>query len=196
MTFDELVAEVYLVTGRSDLVLETKSAVRAATIKAHQTDYYSKDIYETGVVFTTPSYKQSLDYVSLISNFRTLKYLRRVDNALDDKGIYFRIITPDEVLDSYGIGRTDIAYVAGRVLEIRSSVPFSNALLGAYVNPIVREGAYSSWVAEQFPYFIIREAARVLFRVLGQPEESNGQAQLLVEELSILRMSALSDVGY
>ena len=49
MTFDELVAEVYLLTARGDLTAETQSAVKAATLKAHKSDFFSKDIFETGV---------------------------------------------------------------------------------------------------------------------------------------------------
>ena len=196
MTFDELVAEVYLITNRSDLVGETKSAVKAATLKAHKSDFYSKDIFEVGVEFTTAEFRQSFDYVTLLSNFRAFSYLRRVEDELDDTGTFFDIITPLELLDEYGKGRTDIAYVAGRVLEIRSSVTFSKALLGAYVLPIVRENAYLSWVAEQFPFAIVYEAARVLFKSIGYDEQSAAITRLVAEEYNLLKLSALSDVGY
>lgn len=196
MTFDELLEEVYLITARRDLVAETKSAIKAATLKAHKSDFYSKDIHETGIEFDTADFRQSLDYISLISNFRSLKYLRRVEDENDDVGNFFDIITPEETIDSYGLNRADIAYVAGRVLEIRSSVTFSKALLGAYVLPIVREGAYTSWVAEQFPFVIIYEAARVLFKAIGYDEQSATFTQLVAEEFNLLKLSALSDVGY
>lgn len=196
MTFDELLEEVYLITARRDLVAETKSAIKAATLKAHKSDFYSKDIHETGIEFDTADFRQSLDYISLISNFRALKYLRRVEDENDDTGTFFDIITPEELLDSYGIGRTDIAYVAGRVLEIRSSVEFSKALLGAYVLPVIREGAYTSWVAEQFPFVIIYESARVLFKAIGYDEQSATFTQLVAEEFNLLKLSALSDIGY
>lgn len=196
MTFAELQEEIFLITNRRDLLAETKSALKAATLKAHQTDFYSKDIHETGVEFTTDLFRQSLDYVTLIPNFRSLKYLRRVKDENDDAGTFFNIIAPEELLDAYGTGRTDIAYVAGRVLEIRSSVKFTKLLLGAYVLPVVREEAYISWVAEQHPFFIIHEAARKVFKMIGQIEESNAQGRLVAEEFELLKMSALSDVGY
>lgn len=196
MNFDELVEEVYVLTNRRDLVAETKSAIKAATLKAHRSDFYSKDIFETGVEFETSEFRQSLDYVSLLSNFRAFKYLRRVEDENDDVGAFFEIISPDEVLDSYGCNKTDIAYVAGRVLEIRASVNFSKVLLGAYVLPIVREGAYNSWVAEQNPFVIIYEAARVVFKAIGYDEQSAAFTQLVAEEFNLLKMSALSDVGY
>ena len=196
MTFDELVEEVFLITDRRDLKVETESAVKAATLKAHRSDFYSKDIHEQGVEFNVADFRQSLDYILLISNFRSLKYLKRVDDENDDVGKFLEIITPENTLDSYGINKIDIAYVAGRVLEIRSSVEFSKMLLGAYVLPIVREGAYDSWVAEQNPFVIIYEAARVIFKSIGYDEQSATFTQLVAEEFNLLRMSALSDVGY
>ncbi len=196
MTFDELLTAVYEQTSRADLVEQTKNAVKAATLKAHRTDFYSKDIFETGIQFPSEEFSQSLDYIDLISNFRALKYLRRVDSATDEEGTFFEIITTDEILDTYGVNRTDIAYVAGRVLEIRASIGFQFALLGAYVLPIVTEQGFSSWIAEQHPYAIVYEAARIVFKPLGQAEEARGMRELVAEEYTILKMSALSDVGY
>ena len=51
-TFTELCNDVYTMTKRPDLVAETKLAVKAATLKAHQSDFYPKDIYETGIQFS------------------------------------------------------------------------------------------------------------------------------------------------
>lgn len=196
MDFNELKEEVFIITNRRDLVAETESAIRAATLKAHKSDFFSKDIFETGVEFTGADFRQSLDYVSLFSNFRAFKYLRRVEDENDDIGKFFDIITPEEILDSYGTNRTDIAYVAGRVLEIRASVEFSKMLLGAYVYPIVRQGAYLSWVAEQAPFAIIHEAARRVFRSIGKLEESNAQKEFVIEEYAELKLSAVTDIGY
>ena len=46
MTLAELIAEVYLLTNRPDRVAMTTSAVKAATLKAHKSDFFSKDIHE------------------------------------------------------------------------------------------------------------------------------------------------------
>jgi len=196
MTFAELLAEVYTLTNRPDLVAETKSAVKAATLKAHMTDFYSKDIFETGVEFLHPNYRQSLDVISLIPNFRTIKYIRRVEDEFDDAGTFLDIISPDELLDSYGLGRKDIAYIAGRMLEIRASVEFSKALAGCYVLPIVTEDGYSSWVASLYPHAIIKEATRVIFKTIGYDEQSATYERLVAEEYVLLKASAVTDIGY
>jgi hypothetical protein len=197
MNFSELLAEVYLITNRPDRVNETKSAIKAATLKMHQTDFYSKDIFEQGISWPSADFRQSLDYISLISNWRALKYIRRVENGTDDDTTnFFQIITPEEVVNSYGKMRKDVAYVAGRVMEIRSAVSFQYALLGCYVNPIVREEAYSSWVAEMYPYTIIHEAARMIFKLTGQLDEAAGQREFVAECLTTMKNSCLTDVGY
>lgn len=196
MTLQELIDEVYVLTSRPDLVAETKSAIKAATLKAHQSDFYSKDIYETGVEFAVPSCRQSLDYISLVSNFRALKYFRQVSDRYDDLGTTIEVITPDEIFTAYGVQRTNIAYVAGRVLEIRTATELSKALMGCYVLPNVTDRGYLSWVAEQYPYAIIYEAARVVFKAIGYDEQSNSFERLVAEQYRSLRAASLTDVGY
>ena len=109
MTFDEIAAEVKVITNRPDLVAETASAIKAATLKAHQSDFYSKDIYETGMQFPDYSYRQSLDYISLFANFRAIKYVRIVRDEYDTCGIPIEIIKVEELFDAYGHQRTNIA---------------------------------------------------------------------------------------
>ena len=194
--FDQMLADVYEITNRPDLVGETTAAVKAATLKAHHSDFYSKDIHEEAFSFPAASYRQSFDYIQAVDNFRSFKYARKADDACDDAGVFFCIITPEESLDSYGRNRTDVAYVAGRVLEMRSSTKFDRFLLGCYIHPIVRTGAYCSWIAMQYPYAIIYEACRVVFKAIGKSEESAQMTGLVAEEYGLLKLSNIQDVGY
>ena len=196
LLFQQMLDDVYEITNRPDLIGETKAAVKAATLKAHHSDFFSKDIHEEGFVFPGLGYKQSFDYIQAVDNFRAFKYARKAEDACDDAGIFFEIITPEEVLDSYGRNRCDIAYVAGRVLEMRSSTEFDRFLLGCYVHPIVREGAYCSWVAMQYPYAVIYEAARIVFKAIGKVDESSQMTSLVAEEYALLKLSNIQDVGY
>jgi hypothetical protein len=70
--FTALLADVYDITKRSDLVAETTLAVRAATLKLHQSDFYPKDLSEAKVQFASSAYFQSLAYSSLFPRFRNL----------------------------------------------------------------------------------------------------------------------------
>jgi len=196
MTFAELLTEVYNLTARDDLVELTKTAIKSATLKAHQTDFYSKDIYETQIHWDEKEYRKSLDYISKIPNYRALKYMRQFDLATNNAGKFIHLITTEEILDEWNRERTDICYVAGRVIEINSSTEFDTILIGCYVSPIVVEADYSSWVADLYPYAIVHEAARVVFGSIAQVDERNAQAQFVAEQYVELKINAVTDQGY
>jgi hypothetical protein len=196
MNFQELVDEVYLLTNRPDMIGQTQSAIKAATLKAHHLDFFSKDIYEDSIKFDSPHFRQQWDYINTISNYRALKYFRKSTDACDTGGAFIKVITPEELLNAYGCEQTDIAYVAGRCLEIKSSTEFQYAYIAAYVHPIVAPSTdYCSWVAEFYPYAIVYEAARVIFKTIGFDEESAQYNSLVLEEYALLKLSALPDVG-
>lgn len=196
MTFTELLTEIYAITGRSDLESMTKSAVKAATLKAHQTDFYSKDIYETPVQFDSTTYTHSLDIISLIPNYRALKYIRKYTVSDASSGDFISVITPEEVLDKYNRELTDVCYVAGRNIEIKSSTEFNTILVGCYVAPIVVEATYSSWIAELYPYAIVHEAARFIFGAIAMDTEKKSQESMVAEAYLQLKTNALADIGY
>ena len=79
--FTDLCDDVYTITNRPDLINETKLAVKAATLKIHQSDYYYRDLIEQGIAFLTSDYIQQFDIYSLFPNYRALKYIRRYDNS-------------------------------------------------------------------------------------------------------------------
>lgn len=170
MNLTELQQEVYSITNRSDLVAETLTAVRQSTLALHQADFYWKDIYETGISFTTSDYTQELTYRPIIPLFRALKYLRKADSS-GTPGAFFTVVQPESVLDNYSIERTDVCYAAGASIEIKSSTRFQYALLGCYLNPNVSVSGFNSWIAIDHPYAIVYEAAEKVFKMIGKTEE-------------------------
>lgn len=194
--FEQFVNNVISITGRPDLIVDIKLAIRNATLKMHQSDFYPKDIFETGVDLEQSRYIHSFDYTSVAPNMRAVSYFRRVSDSSDQEGTFLTIITPQEILDSYNRNRNDIAYLAGRILEIRSLVSFRYGIFGCYVNPIVTEEKYSSWIAEQFPYLIEHEAARVIFKQTGYDEQAAESNRLVQEGVSLLKLSSIQAVGY
>ena len=195
MTFAELLAEIYNITIRPDLIDLTKTAVKAATLKAHQTDFYSKDIFEQTYIFGSTDYTQSFDVITEIPNYRALKYMRLVDSS-GEAAQFITVLTTDEILDMWGRERTDVAYVAGRIIQIKSSTEFNTVIIGSYILPIVVEANYSSWIADLYPYAIIHEAARVVFASIAMDAEKNSQKELVAEQYAELKINAVSDVGY
>ena len=196
MILSELIQEVYNLTGRPDRVAETASAIAAATLKAHQSDYYYKDLLEVGVNFGVSDFLQSLAYRDLIPRWRALKYLRKYDNTSGTPGIELDIIVPENVFDKFKIQKTDICYVAGAFVQLNSSTQEQYYLLGCYVNPDITSTGYTSWVALDHPYAIIFDAAATVFKAIGKDEETAAYRTLVQEQIAMLKTSNIVAIGY
>jgi hypothetical protein len=196
MTLAELIAEVYTITGRSDRVAETLSAVKSATLKAHQSDYYYKDIFETGLDFGYTAYIQSLDYRAIIPRWRALKYIRKYDPDTSTPGKFLELIVPENVLDLYAVQKTDICYAAGAYIQIKTSTEQRYYLLGCYLNPDITETGFNSWVALDHPYCIVFDAAATVFKAIGKDEEAAAYRTLVAEQLTMLRTANILATGF
>lgn len=188
MTLAELIAEVYIATNRPDLVNETASAVKRSTLKMHQSDFYPKDIYETAIEWVTPAYVQSLEYGTIIPRWRAFKFLRKFDAATNEAGAFFNLILPEQVLDNYGVQKEDICYLAGSMLEIKSSTQDSHMLVGCYRHPDITTSGYNSWIANDHPYLIIADAARSICNQIGWAEQETKMRAEVAELFPALKM--------
>ena len=195
MDFATLQTEVYQITGRSDLTAETKSAIKSATLKCHQVDYFPKDIKEVQVNIPSPDYTVQIDLMSLDTLFRSIKYIRKYDVAEGEASDFFEILTPEELLDSYGLERTNVAYLAGTNINIKSSTKDSDMILGYYALPDITDAGFSSWVADQYPYAIIYEASRIVFTSISMPEEARNMARLFAEQIELIHRYSIVDIG-
>ena len=196
MTFTELCAEVYNLTGRPDRVAETESAVKSATLKAHQSDYYYKDIFESGIAFQSSDYLQNLDYRALLPRWRALKYLRKYNNSSSKPGKELDIVVPENIFDEYKSQKQDICYVAGAYIQINSSTQEQYYLLGCYLNPDITSATFNSWVALDHPYAIIFDAAATVFKAIGKDEEAAAYRTLVAEQLMIIKSSNIVATGF
>lgn len=197
MTLAELIAEVYTITNRPDLVAQTLTAVRSATLKIHQSDYYYKDIFETGVQFINSLYLQQIEYRVLVPRWRALKYIRKTDITGYSDGPILEVLgIPEMVEDAYKINRNDVCYVAGEVVQIRSSTQLQYVILGCYRNPDITQSGFNSWVALDHPYAIVFEAASTVFKMIGDTDQFAAYTNLAQQQLVEVRMSNIQGIGY
>lgn len=190
--------EVYAITNRPDRAVETAMAIRSATLKAHQSDYYYKDIFEVGVSFDAASFVQNLDYRSLIPRWRAIKYLRKIDITVTPPllGIELTLLLPDQIFDNYKIQKEDVYYVAGAFVQINSSTEDITFLLGCYLNPDITDTGYDSWVSKDHPYAIVFDAAATVFKAIGKDEEAAAYKKLVEEQIAMLKLSNVLAEGY
>ena len=195
-TFAELVADVKVLTNRPDLDSEIKLAVKAATLKAHHTDYYPKDLFETAIQWSPVAYTQSLEYRSLIPRYRAFKFLRKLDSTGLLPGVFFKVITPEESLDAYYVDKENVCYLAGEALEIKSSTEDEFMIFGCYLHPDITESTYNSWIALDHPYCIEYEATSKIFKQIGYDEQATMMNKEVMEQFMLLRNSEILAQGY
>jgi len=196
MTLAELIQEVYTLTGRPDLVDRTASAVRSATLKMHQKDFWYKDLFETGISFSASEYFQQFAYRTLLPRWRAVKYIREYDATFSTPGKFFELVPPAKVVDEYGLSRENIFYIAGEEVDIRSSTPFQYCLLGCYLNPDITDAGYNSWIALDHPYAIVYEAAATVFKGIGKDDESAQMREIVKEQVEMLTADSVQPEGY
>jgi hypothetical protein len=191
--FNTIVNEVFTITNRPDLVKETQLAVKSATLQLHRSEFFYKDLLETALQFDASNYLQSIDYRSLFPRYRSLEYLRKYDPT-QGVGGFIDIITPAEILDSYGVQKNNIAYVAGSLIQVRASENLQYVLIGLYQNPDVSPDTYKSWIADEALYAIVYKAASILFgTVLGDiARQNSNDAMANVEFLEVKNSNIMS----
>jgi len=188
MTYTSLLQDVYDITKRPDLTAETAIGVKSAVLQLHQADFYTKDIFETGISFPTSDYTQQLDYKTLLPRWRQMKYLRKYDAVGLAAGKELDPVAIEKVLDSYKIERTDIYYLAGSVYQIKSSTQEQYYLLGAYLFPDTSPTTFTSWIADEYPFAVAFRAASIVFKMIGRLDtatDMDKQAAIFAAEIAI-----------
>lgn len=195
MNFNELITEVKNLTRRPDLDERIQSAVRAATLKVHHRDFFYKDLYEQSVEFGVEYQIQNFQPTDIFPNFRKAKYIRLWVGDVD--GYAGKFLTPIHIensVDAYNLDKVDVFYMAGQLLQIRTAAPIKRVLFGAYLHPtITPASAYCSWIANEYPFAIIYEAARSVFKSIGKDNESAEMNRLALEEAQILLISGVDE---
>ena len=196
-SFASVVSDVMALTNRPDLVNETNLAVQAATLKAHQFDDWIKDFNEYSIAFTTSDYFQSLDYKSVIPLWRKPRYMRKYDNTAITGGPtdFLEYIPPEKVIDEYGYNRTNIFYVAGNQIQIRTDSPYQYFLVGCYVNPDITVAGYDSWIANDHKFAIVYEAVAIILKTVGMDEQVVTYRDMVDEQMRLLTQHAVTGLG-
>jgi hypothetical protein len=196
MTFDELCTEVQIIVKRPDLAERIQSAVRAATEKLHSLDFYYRDLIEVPVEFDREFCIQNFIPKEIVPRFRKAKYIRFWNGGVDGAaGVFLKAIQIEDAIDSYGYEKVNVFYMAGNMLQIRTNPAVLRVLFGAYIYPTVTPVAsYSSWIAEDYPWGIVYEASRTIFRSISMAEEAASYERLTAEIVSEMKTSCVDDI--
>lgn len=183
----DILGEVYKITSRSDLVEETKLAIRQATLAAHRCEKFRRDIFEGLITPGKPldgSAIYQLDLDTYFPSYRAFKYLRPYDSVGASASRILiatdAFLEPDAILDEYGEAKVNVAYVAGSNVNIRLEAAYDSFLTGYYRNPVISpDDSYESWIARLHPEVIIIHASMNIYNDIGMEEAGNKLKDML-----------------
>lgn len=182
--FTDMLNDVYSITNRPDLVAESKLAIKQATMAAHRSEHYKRDLVDGQQVAVSAAISNwQLSISALFPRWRQFSYLRpyTVLTGSLSKIVIGRnqFLDPDGILDDYLEEKTNVAYIAGDNLNVRLESAYDGLLISYYQNPDTNEASYTSWVATDFPGVIQIDAARRVFGMIGYEEAAARLTQLL-----------------
>lgn len=189
VTLNDMLAAVYDITKRPELVTITKSAIKRATIRAHSVDFFPRD--RSSVVFSfTPTTDGSF---TDIPGLYTAAPLYRIGELLQCEDLVTQrptenleyIVGIDEFWDENNQRRTSVFTQVGESLRCSFAAATGRARLWYYVMPDTSDSSYSSWIADRHTEEVAQWAAGIVWLRTGLQEQAQG-ADLQVQSFKDL----------
>ena len=171
-TFAELQALVEEQTRRPEIPSITKAAIRTATLRAHHTDFFPKDV-AIGTLTYVPNSAIFRDFTNISASFtrlRTLKTVQGLDSVAMTPVEMFEYREVDDAYDADGNRRPSIYNLIGDTLRVYPQLQTGLLQTTYYQNPNTSETALTSWIADTYPDELAAWAAAIVFARTGFAE--------------------------
>lgn len=173
-TFADMQALVREITKRQELVGIIDGAIRMATIRAHNVDFFKRDRAIKPLTYSIPPSESVWVDIANISTalprLRAFEKVYSVDQAT---------LTPVEELtltnqffDQTNTLKWHVFDLIGDTLRVRAQRVTGRFDVYYYQNPDVTSAAYFSWIANEFPEEVAYWAAGIVWARTGNVEQA------------------------
>lgn len=185
MNFTELQAEVVLWTKRPDLVAATRSAIRQATLFAHRSDNYWRDLND-GILVPISAAEGVILAEDYLPRLRSIASIYPYDSASNTHTAELENIAIDCLRDEYNVRKVNWFYGTAQGIRYNVSQLLPTLRIGYYRNPDVNPETFDSWIATIYPDVIVKWAVSLMFKTMGHTDEAAQElqvAQAMLQEL-------------
>jgi hypothetical protein len=172
-TFAEMETLVVGQTRRPEVTAVTQAAIRTATLRAHHTDFFTRDL-ATGTLTYTPSssarFYDFTDISTTLVRMRAFQLMQSVDAATLIPSENFEYRELQDLYDSDNVLRTSMYTMIGDTLRVYPASATGRLDAYYYRNPVTTEVGYSSWIANEYPDELAMWAAAIVFARTGFAE--------------------------
>ena len=175
-TYAELETLVLEQTRRPEVPAVTSAAIRTATLRAHHTDFFVRDLSLATLSYTPSSSSFLYDFPTvsgtLVRN-RAIQLLQCVDptTALPTENLGYREL--QDLYDADNNRRPSVYTLIGDTLRIYPQSATGRLDVYYYQNPVTDSLSYSSWIADSYPDELAMWAAAIVFARTGFTEMAN-----------------------
>jgi len=172
-TLADLEALVIAQTRRPEVPEITQAAIRAATLRAHHVDFFTRDLTQANLIYTPVSSAQFYDFPAIsatLLRLRTIQQLESVDTTTlaTTEILGYRELT--DLYDKDNVRRPSIYTMIGDTLRVYPLSVTGQFVAYYYQNPATASLTYSSWIADTYPDELAMWAAAIVFVRTGFAE--------------------------
>lgn len=176
-SFAQMTDLVVAETRRPELGSVTTAAIKSATLRAHHTDFFPRDLVgDSTQTFSPNSSAYFYDFPNVSTLFprcRSIQFVQMLDtvNFRPVEKLEYR--NTNDNYDENGDRRPSIYNLIGDTLRILPQDPTGRIEVFYYQNPNLIELQYSSWIADTYPEELAKWAAGIVFARTGYLEQAN-----------------------
>lgn len=169
-TFAELRDLTMALTRRPELTDLTDSAIRTATLRAHHTDFFRRDLALSPVSYTVQPAAYYYDFPAIsttLPRLRTIKNIYGVQAGTANQVEQLEYRESDDLYDSDGNPRRYVYTLIGDTLRCYFDMPTGLAHAYFFQNPVVTAAGYASWIADTYSDDLAGWAAAIVMARTG-----------------------------
>ena len=191
-TLSEMQELVVAQTRRPEISSITDAAIRTATLRAHHTDFFPRDLASYQLSYA-PSSSVFYDFTNVsntIARLRSFKHIQSTDAVTGSPTEQLEYRDADDLYDSDGNRRGSVYTLLGDTLRIYPSSVTGVATAFYYANPNLAGLQYSSWIADTYPDEVAMWAAAIVFARTGFAELANQMSEQHIKPFKDLLVSS------
>ena len=160
-------------TRRPEVPLVTQAAIRTATLRAHHTDSFPRDLASGLLTYTPYSSAGSYDFPSVSATLPRVRSFQLVQSVDTVTSAPVETLEYRELQDLYtadNVQRLSMYTLIGDTLRVYPQSATGSLLAYYYSNPVTTSEGYSSWIADTYPDELAMWAAAIVFARTGFAE--------------------------
>ena len=184
MNLAELTQELATELRRPDKIAEIRGWVRQVVIQCHNATEFQRDLVEEIITIPSPTPVMKLTQPDRLRKIIALNPCDAYGNLLatnNPQGGYL-MVAPTDIYTQSGHQMTDVAYIAGPTITIRSSSVPTHIFIQYYQTPDVRNEVTSTWIMQQFPE-LIKSGVRARYYQASNNQQAAAETQLFTADL-------------